>query len=468
MTSIPANVQKYFAGSRTEQPKAQAADSGQDFGKVLDKQKTGTPKDSTVKTTRQKQTDAAQGASRQEQMQEQPTDAAAAEQPGEGQPISEETVSQQAPAEETAETPVIPQEPQPAEGMPVEALPEEEPQELEQVMEVLQSAVLQVQQLLQQQLDITPQELEQLMQDKGITELDLLQPETVNQLVLDAAGAEDNLELVMDENLYQSQQTISREFQGISQRLEKELAEDGKELPKVLKELEESVGMSRTPVQSSEETAQNPQLSGGSSQEKDAAARQEKGESRNTTGQVFYQNYTAQAQNPAAGQQVSVMTPTGGSAYLEAQDASRIMNQVLDYMKVSMKPENTVLDMQLHPESLGTLHIQISAREGVMTAHFTASSEAVKTVLENQMVVLKENFLQQDIKVDAIEVTVQTHQFEDNLQQGQQRGEEEAGRRPKRRRLDISSLESGEKLTESEQILTEMMAADGNTVDYLA
>lgn len=153
---------------------------------------------------------------------------------------------------------------------------------------------------------------------------------------------------------------------------------------------------------------------------------------------------------------------------MTTQDSQQIVSQILDYMKVSMRPEDTVLDMHLHPESLGTLHIQISAREGVMTAHFTASSEAVKAVLENQMVVLKENFQQQDIKVDAIEVTVETHQFEGSLEQGSQRSEEEAGRRPKRRRLDIGSLESGEELTESEQIITEMMAANGNTVDYLA
>lgn len=153
---------------------------------------------------------------------------------------------------------------------------------------------------------------------------------------------------------------------------------------------------------------------------------------------------------------------------MEIPDSQQVMNQILDYMKVSMKPEDTVLNMQLHPENLGTLHIQITAREGIMTAHFTASSEAVKAVLENQMIVLKENFEQQDIKVDAIEVTVQTHQFESNLEQGRQRGEEESGRKPRRRRLDVNSLESGEELTEPDQILTEMMAASGSSVDYLA
>ena len=456
MTSIPANVQKYLAGSRTDQPKAQAADSRQDFSKVLDKQKTGTSGDSGAKATQQKQVKETGSVSKQDQDAGQ-GDAKVSEEPKDGQLQAEETTSQQDQTTEPAEV----SNPSKAEQSTVEVT-EKEPEELEQVMEVLQSAILQIQELLQQQLDITPEDLQQLMQERGITETDLLQPETVNQLVLDAAGAEDNLSLVMDENLYQSQQTISREFQEISQNLKKDLEENGEELPKLLNKLES--GMNAGEVHRPETAAENPQQ-GDARQHSESE--HDKGQDRNVTGHVFYQNYTAQAQNQTNGQQISVMAPAGESAYVEAQVSRQIMNQVLDYMKVSMKPENTVLDMHLHPESLGTLHIQISAREGIMTAHFTASSEAVKTVLENQMAVLKENFMQQDIKVEAIEVTVQSHQFEDNLEQGRQRNGEEAGRRPKRRKLDISSLESGEELTESEQIISEMMAADGNTVDYL-
>ena len=185
------------------------------------------------------------------------------------------------------------------------------------------------------------------------------------------------------------------------------------------------------------------------------------------TGQVFYQNYTSQAQTQAVTGQTGATAFPSGPDYVQTPDTQQVMNQILDYMKVSMRPEDTVLNMQLHPENLGTLHIQISAREGVMTAHFTATSEAVKTVLENQMAVLRENFEQQDIKVDAIEVTVETHQFESNLEQGRQRGEEEQSRKPRRRRLDVSGLESGEELEEPDQIVAEMMAANGSSVDYL-
>lgn len=460
MTSIPANVQSYLAGSRTGQPKVQAAESKEDFSKVLDKQKAGTIKENSAKAP--KQTEVSNGETAKSQGKtDTPREAEAnkAAQTEGGEVKTEEIAAGQGQQQETVEATG-----QPEKEVAGEPLKEELSGEgLEQVMEILQSAILQIQELLMQQLHINPQELEQLMQKEGFTELQLLQLETVNQLILDATGAEDSMMLVMDENLYQSQRTITQGFQEITRELEGELKDEGG-LPKVLESLE---NMSAEPLQETGNAAE-------SLQQKDAQGKQdrqehdgEKSQNQSVTGPVLYQNYTSQAQNQMIAS-ASTSTAATGAAYAEVPDTQQVMNQILDYMKVSMKPEDTVLSMQLHPENLGTLHIQITAREGIMTAHFTASSEAVKTVLENQIMVLRENFEQQDIKVDAIEVTVETHQFESNLEQGRQRGEEESGRKPRRRKLDASSFESGEELTEPDQILTEMMAASGTSVDYLA
>lgn len=459
MTSIPANVQSFLGGSRTGQIKVQTAESKEDFSKVLDRQKTAAPKENSANTPKQAKVSGSETAKAQGQT-ETPREAEADKaMQTEGGEVKTDPAgqNQQQEAVETVSQP----EAEVSEGLTGEELSGEA---LEQVMEVLQSAILQIQELLTQQLNISPQELEQLMREEGFTEIQLLQPETVNQLILDATGAEDSVALVMDESLYHSRQAITQGFQEITQEavrsLEGELKEEGS-LTKALESLENA--MSGKAVQETCAAAQELQQEGG--QEKQG--RQEQSQDHGAAGQVFYQNYTSQAQNQTA-VSTSAATAAAGNVYAEIPDSQQVMNQILDYMKVSMKPEDTVLNMQLHPENLGTLHIQITAREGIMTAHFTASSEAVKTVLENQMIVLKENFEQQDIKVDAIEVTVETHQFESNLEQGRQRGEEESGRKPKRRRLDINSLKSDEELTEPEQILTEMMAATGSSVDYLA
>lgn len=464
MTSIPANLQNYLAGSRTGQQKVQASESKDDFGKVLDRQKTGTPRENNTNAPKRAETSDSEKTQGQKDMgngTDTRTEASEGD-VGEAKPGEAIDGQQSAETEETQQSGET-EETQCPGGSVSDAPSEETPGEgLEQAMEILQSAILQIQELLMQQLNLSPQELEQLMRKEGVTELQLLQPETVDQLILDAAGAEDPVELVMDENLYQSKQAITQGFQEITRETEEELNREGG-LSKVLEGLENVAG---------DKTLQGPSKVPESMWQEDGRNREgsqghEKSQSQNqgVTGQAFFQNYTSQTQGQTA-LQAGIATAMAAS-YTEMPDSQQVVNQILDYMKLSMKPENTVLNMQLHPESLGTLHIQITAREGIMTAHFTASSEAVKNVLENQMAVLKEHFEQQDIKVDAIEVTVESHQFESNLEQGRQRGGEEPGRRPKRRRLDVSSLESGEELTESEQVITEMMAASGNSVDYL-
>lgn len=464
MTSIPANVQNFPAGNRTGQPKVQAAESKEDFGKVLDRQKTGTSGDSSVKAPKQAKGSTDEAVKTQGQK-ETPQEAEAVEavQAEGGETVTGETDVAQKQQPETDE--MIQPETDMAADIPVEnELPEEG---LEQLMEILQSAILQIQELLTQQLNISPQELEQLMRQKGFTDVQLLQPETVSQLILDATGAEDSMALVMDEDLYQSQQTIIQGFQEITQKLETELKEEGG-LQKTLESLK-SLGNSveSQTVQESGAAEENFRQENQEQPEQGREHESAQSQHQNTVGQVLYQNYTSQAQSQAVTGQSGAVTFSSGAAYAQAPETQQVMDQILDYMKVSMKPEDTVLNMQLHPENLGTLHIQISAREGVMTAHFTATSEAVKTVLENQMVILRENFEQQDIKVDAIEVTVETHQFESNLEQGRNRGEEEQGRRPRRRRLDMSGLESAEELPEQDKIVAEMMAANGSSVDYL-
>ena len=127
--------------------------------------------------------------------------------------------------------------------------------------------------------------------------------------------------------------------------------------------------------------------------------------------------------------------------------------------------------MQLHPESLGSLHIQITSKGGEVTAQFRVQDETVKAAIESQVAELKETLKNQGIKVEAVEVTVESHAFESNLWQGQGREENASyqGERKGHRRINLNELEGLEELTEEEdKLAAEMMEANGNTVDYTA
>ena len=178
---------------------------------------------------------------------------------------------------------------------------------------------------------------------------------------------------------------------------------------------------------------------------------------------MFLQNLKAEVMQPEMN---AVQSDTMWSV-----DTQDIMRQIMDYMRIQVKPDMSNLEMQLHPESLGTLQIQVSSKGGVVTANFITQNEAVKAALESQMIQLKESFAEQGVKVEAVEVTVQTHQFEQNLEQGRGRQSSEPDKKSKTRRIQLNgdlTMETLEELEEDEQLAAQMMAANGNTVDYTA
>ena len=152
-------------------------------------------------------------------------------------------------------------------------------------------------------------------------------------------------------------------------------------------------------------------------------------------------------------------------------DTSDIMNQVTEYMKLEARPDMTELELRLHPESLGTLHIHLSAKEGVVTAQFTAENEAVRNVLEAQAIQLKENLNEQGVKVEAVEVTIASHGFERSFaENGEDGGQYEEPKKRGTRRIQLNdgvSLDEMD-LSDEERIAAEMMEQNGNTVDYMA
>lgn len=336
-------------------------------------------------------------------------------------------------------------------------------EDMQKVAEVLQSAVVDVKELLMQELQLSSEELSQLMQEMNLTDADLLQMENVKALMLQATGAQDMMALLMDEGLYAQMKTMEAQFADIMESVQNALQMSSEDVGMAMEQLDDSLNLKgeemlqNMSAQATEEVMTQSQKVG----EQEAP----KGEQNPTQGN---ETNPFMAQNQVTGQE-NVQTVTGTQASFSTVDPQSIMNQIMDYMKIQLNSESSQLEMQLHPENLGTLQIRISAKEGIMTAQFTTASEAVKGVLESQMVQLQQQFDQQNIKVEAIEINVQTHAFESALEQGNERQTtEEDSKKNRTRRIDLSRLEESEEIAEEDRVVAEMMAASGNSVDYLA
>lgn len=149
-------------------------------------------------------------------------------------------------------------------------------------------------------------------------------------------------------------------------------------------------------------------------------------------------------------------------------DTQSIMDQIMDYMKIDNSEAFTKLEMQLHPETMGKLVIQLTSHNGELTAQITTQNEAVRAALESQLVSLKENLNDQGLKVENVQVTVESHAFEQSYEGERQSENSEAfANRPKTHRIQLDDIDlEDEELTDEERMVAELMADRGGTLDY--
>ena len=373
----------------------------------------------------------------------------------------------------------------------------------EETQSAVEEAVSEVKDAIEEELGISEEELEGIMSELGLTWMDLLQPENIQDIVIAAAGGGDGLSILTDEGLYQSVQMLTGMVEETVEGLQEELGLEDTAFADLLLQMEEAAPVvteaapenaEEIPViVSGEESVETAFKAEEAEEEETVSTTQFSEDTVKTTESVHTHAETTdktseKKEDTGAGQEQNSHFLQGFSRPgvefffffyamkpaeipFEAMDTREVMEQVTEYVKLEAKPDVTEMELRLHPESLGTLHIHLPAKEGVVTAQFTAENEAVKTVLEAQAVQLKENLNQQGVKVEAVEVTIASHGFDRSFaENGGEESRYEEPRKRTARRIQLSddvSLDEME-LTEEERIAAEMMEQNGNTVDYMA
>lgn len=381
-----------------------------------------------------------------------------------------------------------------------------------------------VKEILKDELGVSDEQVEDAMSILGLQWMDLLNPASLSQLVTQLTGTEDACSLLMSEEFTNIMQNTDELVQSLSETLgisKDEWVALQNQLAELTADFNETVDMADGGVQeiapqtdatitsqdttvmaatvqmthTTEET-QNVQPE---EETEDAApviqvnasedAQTENNVSENASGEMDEPAAQSQktkessvnehAQNMEfqvrAEQQTVAPEEVNKVASRTTIDVQDIMNQITEFAKVNLSPENSSIEMQLNPENLVKVYLHIAAtKEGNITAELAVSSETVKTALEAQIADLRTSLNQQGIKVDAVEVAIASHEFERNLeqnasgeeQQGSQREESgrTAGRRLFRGELDeLSGL-----MNEEEALAAQIMKDHGNTMDVTA
>lgn len=148
-----------------------------------------------------------------------------------------------------------------------------------------------------------------------------------------------------------------------------------------------------------------------------------------------------------------------------------IIRQIVDQISIAKTTGESVIEMQLNPENLGKLYINVTERNSEITARIAVSNETVKNALESQMAALRENLQDANIRVNDVEITIATHEFEQNLEQN---AGNENGRQDGQQFTHQSSSNGGSRAGHNEAasdeagLAAQIMRDNGNSVDFMA
>lgn len=413
----------------------------------------------------------------------------------------------------------------------VEEIPEEV---IEVVNEVLNNFATEVTKVLEDALNISEDELQNAMTTLEVTFADLLNPKAVTELMVEVTDVKDSVSLVLNEDLSNALSTVRDlasqvlEETGLEAPVIKEVALENnnfndviqnvaKIAPEVTANVELDVtetevvndankviipeGMVEvqdenvesdenvTPIivnkesnvtkdvevstenvdESVEETFTKKEVNTNNSNNpnnSDNMARHDDG------SKTFTSNVNAETQNIQNEQPVM----QEAKLVINRFQTMQLISQISEQARINITKDVTSLEMILNPESLGKIYLNVSERQGAMKAQIVAQNEIVKEALENQVASLKESLNKAGVKVEAVEVSVGTHEFERNLEEGMhekeeqsRQQEEQAANRAKRTSINLNNLDDLQGLmSEEDKLVAQMMKDHGNSINYMA
>lgn len=372
--------------------------------------------------------------------------------------------------------------------------------EVKDALETLEKELVQE---IAKELDMDPEELVELMTALGMKPLDMLQPENLAKLYMECNNQMDATMVVTCEQF----QELLSQVKSLGEEVRHDLSMDKNQFAEAVSmmealeqpvELDESMAkelMAQDSATHKINEVTTEDVEAGIPLEEDGQAQQVetmeetvkavedtqsvmKQESFDQRGEdTFHQETGTQTGSVVMSDNSSVSNaeiPEAPHTYVDITDTIQMIRQLADNVRVAVSTDTQWMEMQLNPENLGKMLLHVSQKEGAVSAQITTQNEIVRENLMLQMANLQERLESAGLKVDAIEITVSSHAFEQNLEQGQNRQEQDQAAEHRntgstRRNLNLSELDGLSGLmSEEEQLVAQIMRDNGNSVDFTA
>lgn len=374
--------------------------------------------------------------------------------------------------------------------------------EVKDALETLEKELVQE---IAKELDMDPEELVELMTALGMKPLDMLQPENLAKLYMECNNQMDATMVVTCEQF----QELLSQVKSLGEEVRHDLSMDKNQFAEAVSmmealeqpvELDESMAnelMAQDSATHKINEVTTEDVEAGIPLEEDGQAQQVetmeeavttvedtdtqsvmKQESFDQRGEDTFHQETGTQTGPVVMSDNSSVSnaeiPEAPHTYMDITDTIQLIRQLADNVRVAVSTDTQWMEMQLNPENLGKMLLHVSQKEGAVSAQITTQNEIVRENLMLQMANLQERLESAGLKVDAIEITVSSHAFEQNLEQGQNRQEQDQAAEHRntgstRRNLNLSELDGLSGLmSEEEQLVAQIMRDNGNSIDFTA
>lgn len=294
---------------------------------------------------------------------------------------------------------------------------------------------------IMEELQISSEELTQMMTELGLGLTDLSDPQAIMQLLLKESGATDPTALLLNEDLENTFQSMLRTVNDIQNNLMPDLSHE--KIKEIIEQIrtnanEEMIGTDMNGIKDLqtlnelEKDLEETYIQTESGKFHELNDSQEIGEPSHNNITVMDKGNTKDADgfedgfNESDGFETFLDNLSAnftesnvefGGETIRVHELREIAQQIVQQVKVMAKPGETTMELQLYPEHLGKVNLTLSSKDGILSAHFIVQNELAKEAVEGQLITLKETLAEQGIRVETIEVTVAGYTFDQGKSQ---------------------------------------------------
>ena len=366
----------------------------------------------------------------------------------------------------------------------------------DELKDQIASAIDELKSKIKSELGVTDEQIDQALQALGLSMQDLLNSQNLADVLTNLSGVESTMDILTNGQLSDSFNEIMNFLDakmeelsvntGMSHEQLKAAIADTKVQENALVQ-QDNGGSSKTSEQKTEYTQvtetdedvkqillnkmsvtteknnssdTNDGMLGGKGSNQSAMSQAEAG--NGTTLSEVAGNLSGSIQGTFA--QVMATTST------ETISGAEVIKQVIEAVKVTGGKEIQSLEIQLNPQSLGKVNLTVTAKNGIVTAELIAQNEQVKKAMETQLSTLKENLQNQGIKVEAVEITVQSHAFESGQNLKGNDSSNEGQNKNSKKGLKLDSLDDllEDDMSDEEIRAKNLLENENSSVEYSA